>query len=48
MDPTATLKLARAALRAGRNREAAEHYANLSAWLARGGFEPDWNYDATR
>lgn len=25
--------------------DAAEHHANLSAWLNKGGFEPDWNLD---
>jgi len=46
MDPNETLRLARAALKAGNRREAAEHYADLQTWLARGGFEPDWNHDA--
>lgn len=32
MDPDKTLRLAREALRAGRAREAAEHYAILAAW----------------
>jgi len=46
MDPNETLRLAREALAAGRRREAARHYANLAAWIERGGFEPDWNHDA--
>lgn len=43
MDPNETLRLARQAMKEGRARDAAIHYAYLAAWLDRGGFEPDWN-----
>lgn len=42
MDPNATLAAYWAAVRDGDKDEAREHKANLKAWLARGGFAPDW------
>lgn len=42
MDPNAALAAYWAAVRDGDKEEAREHKSNLKAWLARGGFAPDW------
>lgn len=43
MDPNATLAAYWAAVRDGDKKEAREYKGYLKAWLAGGGFQPDWS-----
>lgn len=45
MDPNECLRLARQALRDGRDTDAAAHFEDLDEWLTKGGFAPSaWTW----
>jgi len=48
VDPQACLQRWRDARAEGDAGEASEAYSDLRAWLARGGFEPEWEDDVER